>query len=403
MTTRTGVGIAIVMLVAIVLWYGLGTGALSDWYTDGVFAGQREGGNFVSGDGVVWTAVDNPANSRVNLTAAVNLYPTSTAGTATSSPSGLAFQTGTLTLLPGCNNGQVVARSTSTNAYECTSVGGLGAITGAGDLLVSSGGLIAFATTTAAGDMLTANDTRIAIATTTIAGTALDASDTTISFDSTEVATTTWGSGDSFTWTFDSGGTDPDVTFLSGATVFNESQSDIDFRVEGDTNSNVLHINAGGDSIGLFTTGTTDHAIVFNGTATGPAGNNAILYEIGGALTMGAPPPNNRGFLTDRSGTINSHTAGTHILLATVRMQAPNIVSNGATITNAATLYISEAPTEGTNDYALWSDSGLNRFDGDGSHVFELPADATGNATAATGRIPIDVGGATKYLRYYDD
>lgn len=35
--------------------------------------------------------------------------------------------------------------------------------------------------------------------------------------------------------------------------------------------------------------------------------------------------------------------------------------------------------------------------------VFFLPTDATGNATAATGRVPVDVGGGLKYFRYYDD
>lgn len=35
--------------------------------------------------------------------------------------------------------------------------------------------------------------------------------------------------------------------------------------------------------------------------------------------------------------------------------------------------------------------------------VFEVPVDATGNLTAATGRIPILVGGIIKYLRYYND
>ena len=66
------------------------------------------------------------------------------------------------------------------------------------------------------------------------------------------------------------------------------------------------------------------------------------------------------------------------------------------------------APLDGTgstvtNKYAIFSDAGLNRFDGNGTHVFELPADATGNVTVATGRVPILVGGALKYLRYFDD
>ncbi len=62
-------------------------------------------------------------------------------------------------------------------------------------------------------------------------------------------------------------------------------------------------------------------------------------------------------------------------------------------------LYIEDAAT-----YAIWVDAGLSRFDGDGTHVFELPANATdptGGGGAAAGRIPVTVGGATKYIAYY--
>lgn len=78
------------------------------------------------------------------------------------------------------------------------------------------------------------------------------------------------------------------------------------------------------------------------------------------------------------------------------------------TVDYASTIYAFGAPvgTNGvtiTNPYVLFMDEGLSRFDGNGTHVFELPADATGNVTAATGRIPIKVGGATKYIRYFND
>ena len=78
------------------------------------------------------------------------------------------------------------------------------------------------------------------------------------------------------------------------------------------------------------------------------------------------------------------------------------------TVTAAATIYVAGAPLASggmviTDTYAVWVDTGLSRFDGDGTHVFELPADATGNVTAATGRVPVSVAGATKYFRYFDD
>jgi hypothetical protein len=46
----------------------------------------------------------------------------------------------------------------------------------------------------------------------------------------------------------------------------------------------------------------------------------------------------------------------------------------------------------------------LARFGGNGTHVFELPADATAGADVTIdGRIPILVAGTTKYIRYYAD
>jgi hypothetical protein len=62
-------------------------------------------------------------------------------------------------------------------------------------------------------------------------------------------------------------------------------------------------------------------------------------------------------------------------------------------------LYIVDA-----DDYSIWVDAGLSRFDGDGTNVFELPADATDPTSgggAATGRIPVKIGGSTVYLAYY--
>lgn len=113
----------------------------------------------------------------------------------------------------------------------------------------------------------------------------------------------------------------------------------------------------------------------------------------------------------DTTATIS---AATNITTATgvnaVVINRPVYDGNGIakTISFGASLYIANAPLAQnsatlTNAYALWVDAGLSRFDGNGTHVFELPADATGNVSAATGRVPINIGGATKYLRYFND
>ena len=87
--------------------------------------------------------------------------------------------------------------------------------------------------------------------------------------------------------------------------------------------------------------------------------------------------------------------------------------TGGGTITSNYGIYI-ENQTAGSSDYgiyiagsdtyAIWVDSGLARFDGNGTRVFELPADATDPTSgggAAAGRIPVLIGGVTKYLAYY--
>ncbi len=83
--------------------------------------------------------------------------------------------------------------------------------------------------------------------------------------------------------------------------------------------------------------------------------------------------------------------------------------SSAVTIDAAATLYIAGAPLAAgsvtlTSTYAIWVDAGLSRFDGNGTAIWEVPADGTAGVDATIdGRIPIRAGGATKYIRYYAD
>jgi hypothetical protein len=84
--------------------------------------------------------------------------------------------------------------------------------------------------------------------------------------------------------------------------------------------------------------------------------------------------------------------------------------NENVTIDNGATLYIAGAPaaTGGstvtlTNAYSLWVDAGIARFDGNGTHIFEIDADTT-TPGAAAGRIPFKdtSSGATRYLMVSD-
>jgi hypothetical protein len=61
--------------------------------------------------------------------------------------------------------------------------------------------------------------------------------------------------------------------------------------------------------------------------------------------------------------TIDGYTAS-HAL--GIDFETPNfLLTGGGAITNASTVYIGGAPTEATNNYALWVNAGASRFDGD--------------------------------------
>lgn len=70
-------------------------------------------------------------------------------------------------------------------------------------------------------------------------------------------------------------GTDTPNTKLDvrGSAVFNEDGGDYDFRIEGDTESNLFFVDAGNDRIG-FGTNTPDRPITFDGT------NNSVYFGL---------------------------------------------------------------------------------------------------------------------------
>jgi len=179
--------------------------------------------------------------------------------------------------------------------------------------------------------------------------------------------------------------------------------------------------------------GTVRNMVIQSDTATLTLSGGGGAYLVGGAvgsapswlassLKLFASPITSRtsavGATLDAvhvSGVTISVTSNNSINTATgfnyVTIDRPTFNGTGGakSIINSATVYIQNCPTFSgdisaiTNAYSLWIDAGKSRFDGDGTHVFELPADATGNTSAAVGRIPCQIGGSLRYLRYYTD
>lgn len=116
-------------------------------------------------------------------------------------------------------------------------------------------------------------------------------------------------------------------------------------------------------------------------------------------------------------------------LAATVRVRSIDYTTSGANIVSlAAGIYVDQPTIDGLvqsisySAYCIYAGggttsqsrfegivysnaivTGIGEFAGDGTNVFHLPPDGTGNTSGAIGRVPINIGGLTKYLRYYND
>ena len=90
------------------------------------------------------------------------------------------------------------------------------------------------------------------------------------------------------------------------------------------------------------------------------------------------------------SGNLSINTGGSVTDAATLRIEEPNLsLLGGSTLTNAYTVYITGAPTEGSNNYALRVASGLTSLGGNlavtGTGTFSSTMSVTSSITAGAG------------------
>jgi len=119
-----------------------------------------------------------------------------------------------------------------------------------------------------------------------------------------------------------------------------------------------FRFGAGPHAIGGATNPTAQ--LLLTGSYTPSSSVDAAGIVLTSTLTPGAVNLNARGVLIQ--ATFNKLGSGTHTIFAGVQVDAPTVGAGAATLTNAATVYITGAPTAATNNYALWVEGGDVRW-----------------------------------------
>lgn len=151
----------------------------------------------------------------------------------------------------------------------------------------------------------------------------------------------------------DGGQTTGQFILNEGAWVFNESSADVDARFESNALANFLYLDASECLNGTLSIG-----------AVAPTNPQALFAVLPPANATGVTANQNYHHTQMLPGGAVTIPAGTAAVVSSLNVHEPNVTATG-TVTDAVTLRIVDAPTEGTRNQALWVDAGLTRLDGD--------------------------------------
>jgi len=197
--------------------------------------------------------------------------------------------------------------------------------------------------------------------------------------------------------------------------VFNDGQTDLNFRIESNSEAYAFAMDANlrSSAVGIFSLGWSagptkdvhffvddDHVITDNANYFGvntqesvaKASAEFVAYANGmkGRAMVGATNTQNwtgtvglRGVIADAGTT----AGGSGTITGVASFYAGSIWASGASITNTYAMYMLLA-TAGTNDYYF----GFGTADN---------TDPTSGGGAATGRLKVEVGGVARYIPYY--
>ena len=183
---------------------------------------------------------------------------------------------------------------------------------------------------------------------------------------------------------------EPQITVGSGA-VTNSAPVYIEGAASEASNDYALWVDAGATKLdGTVTTGSTltvgtdltvTEDLVVSAAGPHAIGGATVDYTrlgLTGNFTSGGASDRASG--TEMSGVLTGHsadsvaiagtkmknsvvTAGNCTTIAQLWVEEPTITVGSGTVTNSATGLIDGAATEATNDYALWVNDGVSRFD----------------------------------------
>ena len=180
---------------------------------------------------------------------------------------------------------------------------------------------------------------------------------------------------------FYSGGIRTITAASNGVYINEDNNAAMDFVVEGNLNANMINVDA--SNRGRIGLGSAPD----NNTWCYVAGEIIADYWSGGTNqgfyvdTHVHVSPGDDAYVFRAKGDITLAGSGTTPLFATAYFQQPSVTDGGgSTVTNTATVYIKDASSEGTNDYALWVDDGGSRFDGQ-IHVLNGAAGSTADSS----------------------
>ena len=140
-------------------------------------------------------------------------------------------------------------------------------------------------------------------------------------------------------------------------------------------------------------------------------GASSIGYRVGGrgATNPVLPANYSYGSWVIAKNPVTAGTSGTHAIVSNLAVLPPLITTGAATVTNAASVYVEDAPTGGTNNWALLVNNGASKFGGDiklgnagnGIYIKEGTNAVMGVATLANGTITVNTTKVTANSRIF--